>query len=138
MDQMQCAKTCLEAMNVSVQKATVATPLVGVKDAAKALVPANHLLSWLATSASLLVALPTVIARIRPNVSRSQVESATVLALQATKIAQMVAALMSMNAKMGWDHPVAGEPLALTKKDPSPVLAQVEPLEMLTMETARL
>ena len=136
---MLSAKIYLEVMSVNAQKDSLATLLVGAKNAHKDPVLVNLLMSRLETNANWQVVAAAAIANQRKlNVSRSQVESAIVLVLQDTKQALMENVLMSMNVQADLAHLVPEVLNVSIRKVRSPVPVLLEHQEMLTMEFASL
>ena len=136
---MLFAKIYLEVMSVNAQKDSLATLLVGAKNAHKDPVLVNLLMSRLEINANWQVVAAAAIANQRKlNVSRSQVESAIVLVLQDTKQALMENVLMSMNVQADLAHLVPEVLNVSIRKVRSPVPVLLEHQEMLTMEFASL
>jgi len=98
---MLFAKIFLEAMSVSVLKASVAILSIGARNALQGLVPVNLLMSWSMISVNWLDVQATETAsQARHSALKSLEESATVLALLATRLVLKVNALTLMNAQM--------------------------------------
>ena len=136
---MLSAKIYLEVMSVNAQKDSLATLLVGAKNAHKDPVLVNLLMSRLEINVNWQVVAAAAIANQRKlNVSRSQVESAIVLVLQDTKQALMENVLMSMNVQADLAHLVPEVLNVSIRKVRSPVPVLLEHQEMLTMEFASL
>ena len=136
---MLSAKIYLEVMSVNAQKDSLATLLVGAKNAHKDPVLVNLLMSRLEINANWQVVAAAAIANQRkPNVLRSQEESAIVLVLQDTKQALMENVLMSMNVQADLAHLVPEVLNVSIRKVRSPVPVLLEHQEMLTMEFASL
>ena len=98
---MLFAKIFLEAMSVSVLKASVAILSIGARNALQGLVPVNLLMSWSMISVNWLDVQATETAsQARHSALKSLEESATVLALLVTRLVLKVNALTLMNAQM--------------------------------------